>query len=316
MKDSRQRNLCPVCASGRFTTITIRFDSSRIVRCSECGHIYINPIPMDKEQRSLYKDYHSALDTPDEERYMKRIDGWFNEPKGPYQFTLRIIEGESGFSGKYVLDVGCGPGRFLYECHKRGALVTGVDFNLQAARLAKKYFNLDIISKSFEQAVDEGDLGQSSFDIIFAFEVIEHMQKPIEFLNALYQLLVPGGLLFISTPNFYLYYSMGKSAAVVRQCPEHINFFEPPSLERYLKQCHLDVVDITTVGQLTYSDRKKGVYMDTTIIRKLWQKLRDIRLVYFIKNIFFRVLDKHTEIIDTKSWNGVTLVCVARKPMH
>lgn len=303
---------CPICDSLSSKRVTFRFDFGRIVQCGICGHIYLNPTLTDKYLNTIYEGYHASQD---EEVYMVRVNEWFLDPSGPYQHILNIIGGEPGFRGKRMLDVGCGPGRFAYECQERGANIKGVDSNHNAARLAKKYFNLDIIPKPLKNAIEDGDLSAGGFETAFAFETIEHVRKPAEFLKTLHDLLEPGGMLYISTPNFYLFNLMGRAAPAIRQCPEHINFFSPQSLRSCVELCGYKVLDVTTVNILKYGDRKKQVFANMPIFRILWRAARHINSIYNIKNRIFDTLNEHQEGADIKSWNGTTIVCIAQRPV-
>jgi 2-polyprenyl-3-methyl-5-hydroxy-6-metoxy-1,4-benzoquinol methylase len=303
---------CPICSSDLFTPVTIRFDSGRIVRCSDCQHIYLNPTLSDRIIDSIYQEYHIVAS---DAALMNRIEGWFVDPLGPYQYMLNLIERKGGFTGKRILEVGCGPGHFINECSRLGGLVTGVDISPGAVRLAKQYFNLDLVHKTVDQALIDGDLHESAFDYIFAFEVIEHVPRPGDFIEKLSQLLVPGGLLSLSTPNFALFYALGSAAAVVSQWPEHLHFFDPSSLGSLLRRQNLELSDITTVMPLTYAGRQKQTLMRQPWLKLLWDRLRGIAIVYYLKDKVFQLLDRRREPLDVKSWNGTCLVGVAQKPV-
>lgn len=303
---------CPICDSSSSSIVTFRFDSDRIVQCSNCGHVYLNPVLTDSQLEAIYKKYHVS---EDEDSYIKTVNGWISDPKGPYQYFLSLIDGSCGFKGKRLLDIGCGTGCFLFECSNRGAVVTGVDSSLKAVQLAKKYFNLDIIPKSLEEAVKEGDLLSSGFDMVTAFEVIEHVRKPTEFLSFLYRLLAPGGLVFVSTPNFHLYYSMGSSAPSLTGYSEHIHFFDVKSLTNCFERCHYDVINVTTLNPMAYGQRKKHVFANVSIVKNAWQRMRHIGAVRGIKDSIFRTLDKHIDKTDRMGWNGASLLGAAQKPV-
>jgi len=302
---------CPICGSPSFSIMTFRFDSGRIVRCQDCGHIYLNPTLTDSQLAIIYENYHLS---EDEGSYIKMIDGWFDDPNGPYQYSLLSIDKLCGFKNKRLLDVGCGPGRFLSECKKRGAIVSGVDSSLRAAQLAQKYFNLDVIAKPLEEAMRVGDLHPSRFDIIAAFEVVEHVKKPAELLKSIHRLLAPGGLVFISTPNFYLYYSMGKAAPSLKDYAEHLHFFDAKSLADCLKRCHYDMERVVSLNPMAFGERKKRIFANIPIIKKAWQALRRIRAAYIVKDSVFKLLDQHKDNADRMAWNGTSLLCIARKP--
>jgi len=73
----------------------------------------------------------------------------------------------------------------------------GVEPDVEAAKIAKK--NVDYL---FNDRFENIEFSYSSFDVIFAHHVIEHVKKPIEFVAKINHILKVGGKLIISSPNF------------------------------------------------------------------------------------------------------------------
>jgi 2-polyprenyl-3-methyl-5-hydroxy-6-metoxy-1,4-benzoquinol methylase len=301
---------CPICEEKAFSHVTIRPDSGNIVCCLNCGHIYLNPPIKDNLLSEVFEKYYIYHN---DEAFMEIIERWFADPAGPYQYVLKFILTNKEFSGKNVLEVGCGAGRFLAECRKYDANVVGVDPSLTAARLAKKYFNLNLVSKTLRQAIEDGDLSFSQFDFIFAFEVIEHVKRPGDFLLNLSQLLKPTGLLFISTPNFGLFYQMGNAARAVAGYFEHLHYFTCGTLTDCLRRYNLQPVAIVTTNMLNYGDRQKIILSENRLISFIWKAIRRITFISALKNVIFKQLAKHKEAIDLDGDNGNNIVSICRR---
>jgi len=310
MKSGPLKIACPICDEKAFSGVTIRPDSGSIVRCLSCGHIYLNPPIEDKVLAGIFEQYYVYRS---DEAFMEIIGGWFSDPKGPYQYALKFVLADKGFNGKNVLEVGCGAGRFLAECRRYGAIVTGIDPSLTAARLAKKYFDINPIIKTLQEAVKEDDLPFSQFDFIFAFEVIEHVKRPGDFLRSLSQLLKPAGLLFISTPNFALFYRMGNTARAVAGYFEHLHYFTCGTLTNCLKRYNLQPVDMVTTNILNYGDRQKIMLSKNRLISFIWKAVRRITFISALKNAIFKQLARHKEAIDLDWENGNSIVSVCRR---
>ncbi len=98
------------------------------------------------------------------------------------------------------LDAGCFEGELLDTIAERTSWQTfGLEANAKAVEEAREKGHT-----VFESYVEDAPLavpeGQR-FDVIFLGQVIEHLNEPVKAVQALSQLLRPGGLLVLSTPN-------------------------------------------------------------------------------------------------------------------
>jgi SAM-dependent methyltransferase len=101
-----------------------------------------------------------------------------------------------------VLDIGCADGRLLTwwrESAVGGRLEThGIEISETAAGRARERGHR-VVTGRFE--VDT-ELEAGSFDLLVAAHVIEHVDDPVVFAHRAADLLAPGGLLMIATPNW------------------------------------------------------------------------------------------------------------------
>jgi len=125
-------------------------------------------------------------------------DLW-NEHYCRYLFASRLA------ARKRVLDVACGAG-YGADCLAQAASsVTAIDLSPEAVASARATYPAPAIRFL---AADARCLPfpDASFDLITAFEVIEHLEDPQSLLAEARRLLAPGGQLVVSTPN-RLYYA-------------------------------------------------------------------------------------------------------------
>jgi SAM-dependent methyltransferase len=123
----------------------------------------------------------------------------FNEHRARYLFAQRFS------SGKKVLDAACGAGYGSALLARNARMVLGVD----VAREAVEYARLHYRSPSLAFAQSDClalPCPAAHFDLIVAFEIIEHLRDPDAFLQELRRVLHPSGVLLLSTPN-RLYYT-------------------------------------------------------------------------------------------------------------
>lgn len=121
--------------------------------------------------------------------------------------SLLNMLGESSLAGKKFLDAGSGSGLFSLAARRLGATVYSFDYDpdstLCTQELKNRYFADD------EQwTVSEGNvldfqwlttLGQS--DIVYSWGVLHHTGAMLEAMGNVAELVVPGGILFISIYN-------------------------------------------------------------------------------------------------------------------
>ena len=103
-------------------------------------------------------------------------------------------------AGKTALDVGCGAGLLCEPLARLGAAVTGVDAAAENVAVAADHARGAGLEIDYRHG-DLAELGLGRFDLVTALEVIEHVADKAAFLAALKDVLEPGGLMILSTPN-------------------------------------------------------------------------------------------------------------------
>lgn len=101
-----------------------------------------------------------------------------------------------------LLDVGCGDGRFLKKAKEVGFEVWGIDFDRKSVQVCREKKGLEnVYAMSLEEFSELAKKEGLKFDIITFFEVLEHQDRPREFLEKVKELLKPGGWIAGSVPN-------------------------------------------------------------------------------------------------------------------
>ena len=159
-------------------------EQGAIVRCKACNVIYKDPFP---DSVTLKKGYEESID----EQYLALLP----ERRATFAHVLSTVERYR--TGGRILDVGCAEGTLLALARENGWDVSGVEPNKHFVRWAKKNYNLKILQGSVYNA----KLRKKSYDVITLLDVIEHVHDPRAFLRRCYELLAPGGVIFISTPD-------------------------------------------------------------------------------------------------------------------
>jgi 2-polyprenyl-3-methyl-5-hydroxy-6-metoxy-1,4-benzoquinol methylase len=155
-------------------------------------------------------------------------------------------------AGDRVLDVGCGEGRFASELVRAGASVLGIDVAAEPlCRARAREPDLDVRLVEDERP---WELADSSFDVVWAGEVIEHVRDTAAWLSQLRRLLRSGGALLITTPAHsrlrLLGLALSRNAFAEHFDPrgEHLRFYSRDSLTRLIEDFGFEQVSVRSAG--------------------------------------------------------------------
>ena len=154
-----------------------------LYRCASCGSVAQPSLPEGEELRALYR--------------RMRDDAYLEEEAGRRRTARRLL----GMVEKQVrpgrlLEAGCGHGLLLDEARARGWQTLGLDLSPAAAAHARDVLELDVREVALQEF--SGDAG---FDAVLLVDVIEHFDDPGDALARCTDLLAPGGVLLIATPD-------------------------------------------------------------------------------------------------------------------
>lgn len=228
LEDGAIRAACVVCGD-RWLEPLPAYERAHLVRCRGCGLVFAGRNPTDAELARNYGDYSRAdYDSPiTRRRYRELLDGFES-----YRETNRI------------LDMGCGIGFFLEEAKARGWDAHGSELEQRAVEINRaKGLNCVLAP------IDADTFEPGSFDVITAFEVVEHLRDPLAEAATIAQALRPGGLLYVTTPNFNaLSRRLLRDRWSVIAYPEHLSYFTPATLGSWLGRFGFSPVKVTTTG--------------------------------------------------------------------
>lgn len=235
-------NFCGHQQADHFLTLTdLRLNlpgSWKLVRCENCGLLFIDPQPGWDELSAHYpKEYHAYLRKDSKLTVFLRGFGLRNRVNS-------ILRKASVQQGK-LLDVGCATGDFL-DAFKAasGWDVTGLEIVDDAAAVARAK-GLMIIEKDLEEA----NLEAGSFDVITLWDVLEHMPDPAKVLLICYTLLKPGGMIVLKCPDpAGGEASMFQESWIGYEAPQHLFGFPKPVLVNKLKEIGFPLVNTAYTG--------------------------------------------------------------------
>lgn len=245
---------CPICAESESYPVTVRADGFNVVQCASCGLVRVNPRPSDAELAQVYLHDYYRTDATRGVGY----DGV--APPGSraaHRFERRRIETvgrETPVAGKNLLEIGCGVGDFADLARRDGANVLATDTSPSIIELAaSRYPSTHFHTASLDQLLSE----RRAFDVVCAFEVIEHVSDPIAFLKGLAALTDPNGTIILSTPNVNHALVHGVDRWILfKRSFEHILYFAPETLCIAAKEAGVIMARHYTAGvQIDHDDR-------------------------------------------------------------
>ncbi len=117
-------------------------------------------------------------------------------------FSGRCPVREQPLAGLRLLDAGCGAGLVSEPMARLGADVIGIDASERNVMVARHHAEQGGVAVNYRHALPEELTAEvGTFDIVLSLEVVEHVADVGAFLQAVGQLVKPGGLLVIGTLN-------------------------------------------------------------------------------------------------------------------
>jgi 2-polyprenyl-3-methyl-5-hydroxy-6-metoxy-1,4-benzoquinol methylase len=133
--------------------------------------------------------------------------------------------------GGRLLEIGCGDGRGLSIMRLLGWTVYGIEFDPQAAEVARAAVGCQVHIGTVENAPFDPE----QFDAVISSHVIEHVYDPHSFIAHAGRFLAPGGSLRILTPNYAsLGHSMLGSDWYCLDPPRHLCLFTPRAITKLI----------------------------------------------------------------------------------
>ncbi|HEY9772520.1 MAG TPA: class I SAM-dependent methyltransferase [Planktothrix sp.] len=241
---AKATHCCPICGETSATRAFKKQEVSPIFKtlvCSACKFAYSFPRPTPAQLDEVYSSdyfegntgkvgYADYRDMP--EANMHAMWKEFNEYAPLDDIRPRTI-----------LDVGCATGAFLSGAKAAGWNCIGIDRVDSALAVAREHYGIETINGD----IADIDLPLNSIGVATMWHVLEHLVDPLASLKRAYELVAPGGLLFIEVPNWD---SLGR---VIRgplwanlRPPEHISYFSTVSLPPAVKQAGFIVIRTST----------------------------------------------------------------------
>jgi SAM-dependent methyltransferase len=241
--------LCNVCGSDEVIPLAVGEDfeyrtspdSFLAVKCRGCGLVYLNPRPAMAELDRIYPpDYHAFDFSADRYGFVYKVRQRLE--------AKRILKACKDLpDNARILDVGCGDGFHLDLLQKFGKSswrLEGIDMSDRAVEMGKLR-GLEI----HQGTVQSMAIAEGTYDLAFMIATIEHVDQPLEVLQAVGKMLKPGGTVVMVTDNtdtLDFKWFQGRHWGGYH-FPRHWNLFSPLTIRRLAQEAQLEVVELKTI---------------------------------------------------------------------
>jgi 2-polyprenyl-3-methyl-5-hydroxy-6-metoxy-1,4-benzoquinol methylase len=248
------------------------YQKAHLCKCGACGFVFAQRIPTEQELIDYYDGYgrNDYLSPVTIKRYNELLDDM-----EPFRKTNKL------------LDVGCGIGYFLEVAKERGWEVYGTEYTDRAIEICE---GKGIAMK--QGKLDPSNYEPETFDVITSFEVLEHINNPVEEITNFNSLLRKGGLVYLTTPNFNsLLRHRLKDRYDVITYPEHLSYYTPSTLKKLFVNHGFNKWKIQTTGisltrlKTSQGQTSQAFISETSDDEQLRNKIEEKRYLQLAKTV-------------------------------
>jgi 2-polyprenyl-3-methyl-5-hydroxy-6-metoxy-1,4-benzoquinol methylase len=214
------------------------FSDLCVIQCNDCEMAYTYPVPTDNFPCKGGSEYYGSLSNKFIPALQKVRDALMKY-RARYFFSML----KKKTNTPKVLDVGCAEGRLLKAFYEIGCQCWGIEHKDYPASRFMCNESITYVQGDLESV----ELPDRSFDLIFLWHVLEHMNNPDNVIKKIAQLLGDNGVLILAVPNF-----SGIEAKVFKRSwfhldvPWHKYHFTKKALKYLVEKNDLQIVTAST----------------------------------------------------------------------
>lgn len=248
LRRTQNVDACDLCGhSGQLELVDATPARCRTVMCTHCGLFYAAPsLAVDQLDQFYDDEFEGDAGTK------RRLDGGEIETRKigiedrlARKWAMPIIRQHVDVAGKRVLDVRCRSGSLAEALTEAGADVIAIDPLEPNADFAQRRNTIGDVRFVAIRDLDRlTGFADNQFDVVTALTIhtMSHMPSPREFLDRLFDVLKPGGYLFLDEKDV-LSPVRATGDSLFDSGPAHFFHFTPDTARKYLERAGLEVIE-------------------------------------------------------------------------
>lgn len=287
-------NICKLCKCKK-AYIKYSINRFNIYECPDCGFKYIDHLDCYVSKKERY-----SILTSEKKHYIEsQLQYNIERLDRNVKLLLRYFDVRK----KKILDVGCGGGVFLSKIREVGAEVYGIELDDARAQYCLETHNLNVEKIPIEHEYWQNNYYET-FDAITFWDVIEHVNFPVETLKSASRLLKPGGILLLDTPRREAFFhqfgeftykvSKGKYPTFLKNLYSdheygHKQIFSKQDIQKCLNKASLKLIEINKIHELTFPPK--------FYLRRLFESENIINILSSIASLSFKIINIKNKMI-------------------
>ena len=280
-----QKKVCPICESDKNSKLVYnkklptdlvnpnfagRKDPDgyhyQMIRCENCTLLYASEIYEEEYSNQLYNE--SSFD------YSSELKGLTKSYSKTLEEGIKLLKN----SRENFLEIGCGNGFMLQEALNLGFKnVKGIEPSKEAISFADHK-----IRKFIEHGIfNEKQIEKNKYDLVFIAMIIEHVVDSNKFLESIYNILKPGGIVICICHNerHFLAKILKEKHPIIND--EHVAVFNEKALNLIFKKnkfLDIQVNNLKNYYSLSY-------WLKMTPLPPIIKNALNKTLMFFLKDV-------------------------------
>lgn len=217
--DALVETACAVCKSGERKHLFEK-QGFHYHRCSGCGHVYVSPRIKGSDAYRMGLE----LDRRDYDTELMEVQKFYAAP------ICHLLRARA--PGHRLVDLGFGKGYILQLAKSYGFEVYGTDTSPSQVESLRPQFG----NRLHQIMMEDPTLPWTGFDAVVISHVLEHLERPDEFLGTVFRAMNPDGVLYVAVPDLesVQFQLFGKKWDAISPLA-HFQYFQESTLTRLLK---------------------------------------------------------------------------------